>query len=134
MVDVASFDCCRNPPYYFTELRRIDENGIPHMGERGNRKDFPDFAIMQYTGLKDKNGVEIWEGDIIKIHNYSTSWKNEPEFDWRVLEIKWNVCTWACSNDVLYTPLSDYNIGTGEPYEIEVLGNIYEHPHLLTPH
>lgn len=88
--------------------------------------------LMQYTGLKDKNGVEIYEGDIVRVANYQTDWKRgEPDFNWRVFEIQWNRYTWAFNNSVMYSPLSDYDTGTAEPYDIEVIGNIHENPELL---
>ncbi len=87
----------------------------------------------QFTGLKDKNKKEIWEGDIVRIHNYSTIWKyGEPAIDWKVFEVKYNQYLWAFNNEVIYMPISNYDITSGEPYRIEVIGNIYEHPHLLT--
>lgn len=67
-------------------------------------------AIMQYTGLKDKNGVEIYEGDILKGGFYK-------EF-----EVKWE----SLSNN--------QNIGFNINYNanrFEVIGNIYENSELL---
>lgn len=88
-------------------------------------------VIMQYTGLQDKNGKEICEGDVVRIHNLDKTWKNtEPNFDWKILEIKWNKYTWAYSNSALYMPLSDYDLGCAKPYDIEIIGNIHQNPEL----
>ena len=85
----------------------------------------PSIELMQYTGLKDKNGVEIFEGDIT---NYGT--------------VKWfNHLTWdgAGSDHPGFYFIQkrygmrelelDYHLGFDE--EIEVIGNIYENPELL---
>jgi uncharacterized phage protein (TIGR01671 family) len=74
------------------------------------------FEIMQYTGLKDKNGVEIFEGDILEQAGI-VSW-NDVEVRWSCIDISLNDRReW---HDMLYltTPL-------------EVIGNIYENPELL---
>ena len=77
------------------------------------------FKIMQYTGLKDKNGDEIYEGDIIKYDfnklNYRIEFVNAEFIARRFYE---NI-------ENLYPSEFDYG------KESEVIGNIYENPELI---
>ena len=91
------------------------------------------FAVMQFTGLLDKNGKEVYEGDVVRIPKYETRWKNgEPDFDWRVFKVIHNHYVYAFENSVIYTPFSSYDASTLEEWELEVIGNVYENPELLT--
>ena len=73
--------------------------------------------LMQYTGLKDKNGKEIYEGDIVRLFEHTN-------FDC-FAEVIWNEANAKFSKT--NSPTSDIFGGD----EIEVIGNIYENPELL---
>ena len=76
--------------------------------------------VMQYTGLLDKNGVEIYEGDI----DHMTS--DEDDLD-TILEIKYKGAGYYVPDlDWDYTPSLDH-----PQFIHEVIGNIYENPELL---
>lgn len=82
-----------------------------------------DAILMQSTGLKDKNGVEIYEGDIVKPVSFA-SWigvvKYSPENAAYILDDHNNE---FIRGENVY--LSQFNEG------LEIIGNIYENPDLM---
>ena len=83
-----------------------------------------DPVLMQYTGVKDKNGKEIYEGDIVEIEEYGTGKVvfDEGMFQYHPLIGKWEI-------EPGISCLAIYPVTTAQ---VEVLGNIYENPELLT--
>ena len=84
------------------------------------------YELMQYTGLKDVNGIEIFEGDIVK-NNFMC-----PEITKKKSNI--GVIEWTDGNYMLYCKEEDrYTYLTCHitNKEFEVLGNIYANPELL---
>ena len=85
-----------------------------------------DIHLMQYTGLKDKNGVEIYEGDIISIIYYN--YDEASEDSWGNLIPDEIVCSRIITMEFIYT----FNLmGEYDETSIEVIGNIYENKELL---
>jgi uncharacterized phage protein (TIGR01671 family) len=75
---------------------------------------WPDSVLLQYTGLKDKNGKEIYEGDILRCS---------------FMEREIGVIQWHGNGFWIKWPNGDLSL----PIEMnrEVIGNIYENPELL---
>ena len=79
------------------------------------------IILLQYTGLKDKNGKEIYEGDIVRFH-YKTGVYKIGTVVWNDLFGSWDI---DCQDFVSYKSLGQYKSVS------EVIGNIYENPELL---
>ena len=86
------------------------------------------YQLMQYTGLKDKNGKEIWEGDIV-VHGI---YKGEVVF--KKVGVQWEnegkyYCTaWYWVSKEADTYRTTWPLEEGS----EIIGNVYENPELLS--
>jgi uncharacterized phage protein (TIGR01671 family) len=79
-------------------------------------REFGEFELIQFTGLHDKNGKEIYESDIVDFEGdiYPISWYEDDARWWGI-------------NDLART----YILASGQISESAVIGNIYENPELL---
>ncbi len=80
--------------------------------------------LMQYTGLKDKHGKEIYEGDVIK-HDYYYDYGQSGEYKSFTKCVTWDDI--YCGFKPMYAT-GEYSLPRNS---IEVVGNIYENPELL---
>lgn len=108
--------------FFFWKKNKIT---VYELEEDASKSYLPNSHIVleQCTGLKDKNGNLIYEGDIVKRHSkYS---ENEKDV---VLQVEWN-----CKGGRYITTDKKHDnwIFSMFDYEYEILGNIHENPELL---
>ncbi|CAB5226243.1 Conserved hypothetical protein CHP1671 [uncultured Caudovirales phage] len=133
MMKEMMFNMKRELKFRFWDVRNkkfIDEDplyskwavtldGEPYNGKYDHRYDEDEYIVQQYTGLKDKNGKEIYEGDILlcTFHNSTRNQKGIVEYFASSFIVNWMDQT----DDSLDEVCADF----------EVIGNIFDNPELL---
>jgi uncharacterized phage protein (TIGR01671 family) len=104
---------------YFDSQGRHVHHGT-NVGELDDTNPVNRAVVLQYTGLKDKNGVEIYEGDILRFK----AWGGKHQGF-----VKWEEGTCAYEIEISRTSYTGFFRDPARVYE--VVGNTYENPELL---
>lgn len=111
------------PPSDATGLGVLADFIQSHSGKYGFNAD-GDSILMQYTGLKDKNGKEIYEGDVLKVDNslQVSCWMRGDICTVKALPGRFKLENKAGDGNMMQEDMQDV---------VEIIGNIYENPELL---
>lgn len=118
---------------------RMTNCGIQFNNTTGMLENKGNIALMQFTGLRDANGIEIYEGDVLKLEHGKHYWIYVVS----VID-GFGSLLFACEieNNLSVDSESDRFTFQKQPVKLgsrrdfvsdrmQVIGNIYEHPHLL---
>jgi len=96
---------------------------------------YEDCELMQFTGLFDKNGKEIYSDDILYDENIDIKFRVYSTYGGFVIKAPY----WAAQNmnnlilgdDLITESLSNAQVGSWIKQSCKIIGNIYENPELL---
>jgi len=117
-----AWDKKRKVMFQVTTMDMDDSGQFPQRIEDGEPLRFidrKDVELMDYINKKDKNGKEIYEGDIIKCDICFNDGFDPQEDEWltKIVQIKWDEAHASFSNTMWSNK--------------EIIGNIYENPELI---
>ena len=125
---------------YIPDTNKFVYFGINDFDYSDRYLDDDKYPIQQYTGLTDKNNIEVYDGDIVKINRcYTRPFVNEKQqIDYKFIEGEvevgkvlwgWNTQKYLVSYEhIRYDDIEDFDKPS---HRVEVIGNIFEHKHLL---
>lgn len=121
MYEVAKLDFWGDPEQATCDLAGPGENGE---GEELFDMYVGEVELMQYTGLKDKNGKEIYEGDIVAFEDSDGGYEY-PDLVVNTGIVEYGGLGFYFTNRVA-VEMADFYIKDGRFDDVEVIGNIYE--------
>ena len=118
---------------------------IFHKKDAGGDAEVATSTVGQYTGMKDKNGRRIWEGDIVDLFGmkgnvvqecgaFGIAFMKTIDYDLLESKIPFNNSANFCFNDnfiSLWEIFWNYEQDDNPLYEVEVIGTVHDNPELL---
>ena len=95
--------------------------------ELGTHEEFNDFVLQQYTGLKDMNGKEIYEGDVIVIDSDKDKIIYVIVYEYG----EYLAITPNKNIDVFGSGYDQLSLSMSGTEDYKIIGNIYENPELI---
>lgn len=123
MKDRLKFRCWDDIHREMIDLQEQDVN--PY-----NISDIPQNNLMQCTGLKDKNGKLVYEGDIVRIFNTKADFEEIRPVIFKDCAFQFNLPNSIVIDKPLYCWAINY-LNHYKHIEIEVIGNVHKNPELL---